>query len=382
MSNVGSQGSPPVINIFGIVHQHGGCGTEALGAIELIRSKGVAVLCIVPPDDEIITGSAADFLRSTGVAIVNYAPGIFKKCDILISFAEGQSLFPLIEKYDDRPRFILYSDCMHYATDDEAGWHKRNLIDAFFFQTRALADRLGPEIVRKAKKSMTVRHGYRAFINTHSDYFPLRFRIERDDKLFTAIKVTRDDAEKWHLDTWRMFCGISAPANRKVQIEVVGWGDNAQEKIGALDGGPWDKQINAQINSHVHDPKEMAALYGRAHVLIHVCDYEWEDALGRVMLEAMVAGTVVIADNRGGAKELIRHGETGFLVDSPDEASFYASKLAFDDGLRRSIAAQAYVELTTLGHGNADVCWKWWQDLLNSKHGVQTASAAASAPRE
>lgn len=354
------------MNIFGIVHQHGGCGTEALGAIELLRSKNVAVRCIVPPSDEIIESLAANYLRSLGVSVVNYTPGMFQTCDILISFAEGRNLFELVEEHKDRPRIVVYSDCMHYASADEIEWHSKNLIDEFFFQTRALADRLGPEITRRAKKSVAVRHGYRAYINPQSDYFPLRFRLNRSQETFTAIRVTRDDPDKWHPDTWRMFCGVSAPAGRKVQIEVAGWGLQAAEKIGDLSSASfWKGKINAQLHEHIDGPKEMVALYDRAHVLIHVCDYEWEEALGRVMLESIIAGVVVIADNRGGAKDLIRHGETGFLVDSPDEASFYASKLAFDDNLRRAIAAQAYIEMTTAGHGNADVCWKWWRQLLS-----------------
>lgn len=358
----------PQINIFGIVHQQGGCGTEALGAIELLRAQGVGVRCIVPPNDEIVKGPAADYLRSLGVSVSNYKPGMFKQCDVLVSFAEGQKLFPLIKEHKDRPRYVIYSDCMHYASDDEAGWHAENLIDAFFFQTRPLADRLGPEIARRAKKALNVRHGYKAFINPRSDYFPIRFNLERPAETFTAIKVCRDDPEKWHPETWRMFCGVSSPATRKVNIEIVGWGEEAKAKVGDLKESHWDGKINASVHTHIDDPKAIADLYHRAHVLVHVCDYEWEEALGRVILEATVAGVVVIADDRGGPKELIRHGETGFLVNSPDEAAFYASKLAFDDSLRKSIAAQAYVELISSGHANIDACWPWWRELIHSTH--------------
>lgn len=358
------------INIFGIVHQHGGCGTEALGAIELLRIKGIAVRCIVPPGDEIVKGPAAEFLRSLGVAVVNYEPGMFRSCDVLISFAEGTRMFPLMKEHNDRPRYMLYSDCMHYASDDEARWQEDGLIDAFFFQTRDLADRLGPQIVRRSKKALTVRHGYRAFINPRSNYLPLRFNIERDRKTFTVARVCRDDPDKWHPDTWRMFCAISAPAERKVQIEVVGWGPEAEGKIGPLVGGKWEGLINATTHTHVGDPKAIADLYHRAHVLIHVCDYEWEEAMGRVLLESVAAGTVVVTDNRGGAKNFLRHGETGFLVDSPDEASFYASKLAFDEPLRKAVAAQAYAELISTGHGSADACWPWWRELINSTHNI------------
>lgn len=361
------------INIFGIVHQHGGCGTEALGAIELLRSKGVAVRCIVPEFDEIVESPGADYLRSLGVSVVNYTPGVLKRCDILISFAEGQNLFRLIEEHNDRPRIVIYSDCMHYASDSEVRWHSEHLIDEFFFQTRALADRLGPEITRRAKKSLNVRHGYNAYINPSSNYLPLRFSLDRDMGDFTAIKVCRDGPDKYHPDTWRMFCGISAPADRKVKIQIAGWGEQAAAKIGAFEEGFWKGKLNANLIDHIQDPKEMAAFYHNAHVLVHVCDYEWEEAMSRVMLESIVAGVVVISDNRGGARELIEHGKTGFLVDSSDEASFYASKLAFDDDLRKSIAARAYAKLISTGYAHSDTCWPWWRDLLNC-HGMAPKS--------
>ncbi len=357
-----------MINFFGIVHQCGGCGTEALGAIELLRSRNVPVRMIVPPDDPIIDegNTAADYLRQLGVDLVQYQPGMLKECKVIVSFGEGQRMFKLVRENDDRPQFIVYSDCMYCATDDEIEWHKEGLIDEFFFQTKRLADHCGPEIARRAQKSVRGRSGYKAFINVNSDYMPIRFSTERPTDIFTVTKICRDDPDKWHPETWRMFCGINAPASSKVQIEVVGWGEKAAEKIGdpTEEGNMWSKQINAKLQSHIHDPKKIAEIYHRSHALVHVADYKWEEAMSRVFLEAISAGVVVITDNRGGARDLIRDRETGFLVNSPDEAAFRASQLAFDPRLRKSIASQAYAELVTKEHGNADVCFRWWQKLI------------------
>lgn len=360
-----------MINFFGIVHQCGGCGTEILGAIELLRSRKVPVRMIVPPGDPIIDhgNPAADYLRDKlGVTLVQYTPGMFKECQVLMSFGEGVRLFPLIRENNDRPGYFVYSDCMHYATDDEIAAHREGLIDEFFFQSRALADKLGPIIARRAHKAVKARSGYKAFINTKSRYLPLRFRTERDDKTFRALKICRDDPDKWHPDTWRMFCGVTAPAGASVQIEIAGFGPEAAAKVGdptATDNScKWHNELNVTLHQHIHDSQTLSELYARSHVLVHVCDYQWEEALGRIMLEAQAAGVVVIADNRGGAKELITDKETGFLVDSPDEAAFRASELAFYPNMRRAIASQAYAQLVTTGHGNPDACWPWWADLL------------------
>ncbi len=42
---------------------------------------------------------------------------------------------------------------------------------------------------------------------------------------------------------------------------------------------------------------------------------QWEEPFGLVVIEALACGTPVIAMRRGSMPEIIRHGETGFLVD-------------------------------------------------------------------
>ncbi len=56
---------------------------------------------------------------------------------------------------------------------------------------------------------------------------------------------------------------------------------------------------------------------------------EWDEPFGLTPVEAMAAGTPVIAYRRGAVAEIIRHGETGFLVEPGDRkgAAAYVEKL-------------------------------------------------------
>jgi UDP-glucose:tetrahydrobiopterin glucosyltransferase len=55
---------------------------------------------------------------------------------------------------------------------------------------------------------------------------------------------------------------------------------------------------------------------------------EWDEPFGLTAVEAMATGTPVIAYRRGAMEEIIRHGETGFLVEQGERA--YAAALVDD----------------------------------------------------
>ena len=63
---------------------------------------------------------------------------------------------------------------------------------------------------------------------------------------------------------------------------------------------------------------DKGAFLGGAKALLFPID--WPEPFGLVMIEAMAAGTPVIAWRCGSTQEVIEHGRSGFLVDSVEEA--------------------------------------------------------------
>lgn len=65
-------------------------------------------------------------------------------------------------------------------------------------------------------------------------------------------------------------------------------------------------------------PDRRSRILGRAYALLHLVNFE--EPFGLSLIEAMACGTPVIARPRGAVPEIVKHGETGFLVRDLEEA--------------------------------------------------------------
>lgn len=128
------------------------------------------------------------------------------------------------------------------------------------------------------------------------------------------------------------FPRIRERASRKVALVFVG-------------GGPALEGLQKRALDGVHFAgyrrgEELAAHYACGDVFLFPSDTE---TFGQVVTEALASGLPVVAPARGGVKDTVIPGETGYLfppgeVDGLVEA---ALKLVEDDALRRRLGAQA-----------------------------------------
>jgi glycosyltransferase involved in cell wall biosynthesis len=70
--------------------------------------------------------------------------------------------------------------------------------------------------------------------------------------------------------------------------------------------------------------REIVNLMGKAKGFLF--PLQWDEPFGLVVIESMAAGTPVIAYRRGAMPELIKNGETGYLVENEDEMVAMTSK--------------------------------------------------------
>jgi len=72
------------------------------------------------------------------------------------------------------------------------------------------------------------------------------------------------------------------------------------------------------------------------------------DTFGMVVLEAMAAGLPVIISSNVGAKDLVREGENGFVINDTTDSDYIAAKIALllTENTRRPLAEKAYQTAT------------------------------------
>jgi glycosyltransferase involved in cell wall biosynthesis len=112
--------------------------------------------------------------------------------------------------------------------------------------------------------------------------------------------------------------------------------------------GWFGAQIAPHLNEQIRyvgpvDDARKAELLGRARALL--MPILWDEPFGIVMAEAMACGTPVIGFNRGSVPEVVRHGLTGFVVETVNAMARAVSLSAIiERAACRSLAEKTYSE--------------------------------------
>lgn len=101
-----------------------------------------------------------------------------------------------------------------------------------------------------------------------------------------------------------------------------------------------------------HD--DLPDLYGCADVFTMLCRNRWggleQEGFGIVFIEAASCGVPQVAGDSGGAAEAVAHGDTGLVIDDPEDVHAVAEafdRLLDDDDLRRSMARRSRQRVET-----------------------------------
>jgi len=111
-----------------------------------------------------------------------------------------------------------------------------------------------------------------------------------------------------------------------------------------------------------------------AHAICLLLPLRWEEPFGLVAVEAMACGTPVVALRRGALPELVRHGETGYIVDTLDQM---VQAVQRSDAIR-PWQCREVVEREFSSSRMADAYLEVYRGLLEGRAGGKGSAAGAA----
>jgi len=172
-----------------------------------------------------------------------------------------------------------------------------------------------------------------ACARTYADYTPIDYVIYNGLELSTIPFSAHVS-----LDAPLLYAGrISPEKGVEAAIEIA---EQAKRHL-LIAGGVYDQHYYEEcILPRLQEARERVTYLGQlersalwkimSQSLGLLFPIEWDEPFGLTPVEAMATGTPVIAYRRGAVEEIIRHGETGFLVEPGDraQAAAYVAELA------------------------------------------------------
>ncbi len=218
-----------------------------------------------------------------------------------------------LQRIGNRPVQIVFtSTALRDATrrDERLGMHDRRLLDeGVVLESLVDTSTFDAVFEARARSSRTPRND------------------PRDDR-FTVGRLSRDNPRKHHPSDPRFFTAL---AGRGMRVRVMGGASLSPSCV----ADPNVELLPAGAVPSADFLSTLDAFYYRTHP-------GYFEAFGRVVLEAMLCGIPVVAEDRGGYASFIRHGENGFLFHDPGDAATQLEALKSDVALRERIGAAAH----------------------------------------
>lgn len=338
------------IYILGCTSAVGGADTELWHVIRLWRTYKCTVT-VIPTWGVRRTQEAR--LQAVGVRVIHMS----RPCElqavselsggIAVGFCNSEFLQSVAILRQMRCR-LAWINCMTYVSELEKRVHKEcGPFDAYAFQSQFQLERLAP-IYRSLGATEKQFHLIRGAFFT--DEFPFLYRPHARNEPFTIGRIARPDPAKWSSNIWPIYSEVRAA---EVRARVMAWSDQLSAKCGPPP--LWADALKANAESAME-------FLSSLHCLLPV-NGGAEENWPRAGLEAMSAGVPIVAEDSWGWREMIEHGKTGFLA-APERLSVFATLLAGDEELRRTISHSAREKLVT-DLANPAAIWAGWRKLFD-----------------
>ncbi len=334
-----------VLYIVGFPSLYGGAGAELYHQVRVWETLGVT-LHFIPTQKNVRKASLHGEMTERGHVIHDaYDWAVIPEDAPVISFCNEDFLTALPE-IRKRTRRTVFVNCMTWLFGKEKEAMSRGDIALFLYQNDKVRQSMVPRL-RAINDDPAIRFiSFRPYFDSSS--FP--YVADRVSDWFGAGHISRQDEDKFSKDTWRIYEHFASPVPKRGTF--LGFDARSEAKTGKPPDWP--------DPSHAQNPPSQQDFYRRCHIVLQPTDTteNWP----RVGFEAMASGSVLIVDKRGGWEQMIIHGKTGWLCESPGDFIAYASKMAWEPHYREDMAGAARERGPALG--GMDASLESWTEVF------------------
>lgn len=270
--------------------------------------------------------------------VLNQGDPVFGFCDLIFL-----NKLPKIREYTKRTIFV---NCMTFLFDKEKEMMSRGMIAMFLYQNDEVREKCMNELKSINNDDRIIYKTFKPYF--HKLYFP--FVNMRCDDSFCCGHISRSDPNKFNANILKIYDEFICELPKKGVF--LGFNDACKEKIGE----PFEWIILAKD----HNDMSSQDFYGKCKIVLQPSDTieNWP----RIGLEAMSSGSVLIVDNRGGWKQMIEHGENGWLCNSDRDFIQYANIMASDVARLKDMSLAAQVRVEKIAGLNVSI--ESWEEVF------------------
>ena len=357
------------VYLIGTPGRYAGANVEAWHTVRVWRQAGIDVAIVptwnIDPEwRQTVEGAGCSVYDATEEHLLD-VPGI--RGAITVSFC-NKAYVRNIPRLKEAGCKVVWANCMTFTFNEELATFKQHLPDVLIYQSNFQKQELekafaAAEVDIKRARAVVVRG---AFVKEDFKYAP---RVHRRNDNFCIGKIARADLDKWYAKIWHLCDAIQA----KVQCRICFIGMGADKRVRQMLGpAPLWSVLLPPNGAHT------AALYNTLHCMLPVNGSAREN-WPRVGLEAMASGVAIVAPNKWGWQEMIKHGETGLLGDNDAELADHVAAIANDEDLRMLLIRNAYAYLDEIA--DPKQIGETWKQIFEQLYDDRQSNNSGSVDR-
>ncbi|MEC5129029.1 glycosyltransferase [Verrucomicrobiales bacterium BCK34] len=332
--------------VYGFPGLYGGAGTELHHQI-LAWSKMNLEVHIIPTNRGYRNEPLYPEMLELGVTV--------HEADEWQAIERGSPVFgfcnsEFLDKLDhihERTKRTVFVNCMTWLFNREKERMTEGKIGMFLYQNEEVRLKNMPELKKLNDNPEICFSTFKPYFE--SSLFP--FVEQRNGDHFGCGRISRQDTDKFSKNTLHIYEYFVSPKWKKGLF--LGFDSRAKGKIGT----PYDWIKTATDQNEVSQQE----FYRHCEIILQPTDTteNWP----RVGFEAMSSGSVLIVDNRGGWRQMVEHGVSGWLCDHERDFIYYASKMAYEPDIRAEMAQAARDRALRLGGLDASI--ESWKEIFS-----------------